>query len=345
MDIDYEFDGEVRRLHVSDGDSAKPLVVLLHGTAGDVRDMTDPAASPGHNYDSRAALRPDRDVGWRGYPGVGVWSFELDGMKDVRSWRDALAAYGFRTAAYSQVDSTGFLARPVRELATVVGILRKNLPEARLVLLAQSRGGLLARQFLKDEPDLATRIDKLITLHTPHGGSELANVAVALRAAIQDLQQVAGGVATTALGWLLDIVDSDAYKELAVGSAFLRDLGEDPPSGIDCFTFGGTSVRLTRVLSWVYTLSSALPQFHWPPFHHEITLIEVPLVSPVADSLPNLVDEIANGRGDLLTADARTRFALAPHRTNSINHAESLWDLDLQAQVLAILGESGAFWE
>jgi hypothetical protein len=52
-----------------------------------------------------------------------------------------------------------------------------------------------------------------------------------------------------------------------------------------------------------------------------------------------VIEELSEGRGDLLTADSRTRlpFAVA-HQTNPINHAEALWDPILQAQVLRILG-------
>jgi hypothetical protein len=82
-----------------------------------------------------------------------------------------------------------------------------------------------------------------------------------------------------------------------------------------------------------------VPQWHLPPFLHERTEVELPGISPVADSLPNLIDELADGRGDLLTADARTRLPFATHQTNPINHAETLWDPILQQQVLRILGE------
>jgi hypothetical protein len=97
-------------------------------------------------------------------------------------------------------------------------------------------------------------------------------------------------------------------------------------------------VRLTRVRQWVYTLDSALPQWRSPPYDHARIETEVPIVSPLADSLPNVIEELTEGLGDLLTADSRTRLSFATHRTNPINHAEALWDPILQAQVLKILG-------
>ena len=113
---------------------------------------------------------------------------------------------------------------------------------------------------------------------------------------------------------------------------------EGPLKGMEYFTFGGVSVRLTRVRQWVYTLDSSLPQWRWPPYDHARIETEVPVVSPLADSLPNVIEELTEGLGDLLTADSRTRLSFATHRTNPINHAEALWDPILQAQVLKILG-------
>jgi hypothetical protein len=221
-----------------------------------------------------------------------------------------------------------------------MGALQEHYRRADFVLLSHSRGGLLTRRFLRDFTQLAERVRIVITLHSPHTGSSLASIAVFLRDRIEALRSVVGDVALVALGWLLDLADSDAYREMAVGSQFLTDLanGEQALPHIRYFTFGGISVRLTRIRSWVYTLSSAVPQWNWPPYEHKRSEIEVPGASPVADTLPNVIDELSNGLGDLLTADARGRLPFATHQTNAINHAEALWDPTLQAQVLRILG-------
>jgi hypothetical protein len=208
------------------------------------------------------------------------------------------------------------------------------------VVLAHSRGGLLIRKFLKDNPELTVPIRKVITLHSPHTGSSLASIADFVRTQIELLQDVVGDVVLDALGWLLDLADSDAYQEMAIGSPFLTELakGEHALDGVSYYTFGGVSVRLTRIRSWVYTLDSAIPQWHLPPFLHRRADVQVPVASPVADSLPNVVAELSEGQGDLLTADERARLPFAVHQANPINHAEALWDPILQAQVLRILG-------
>jgi hypothetical protein len=61
----------------------------------------------------------------------------------------------------------------------------------------------------------------VITLHSPHTGSSLATLATTVRDAIEDLRDVFGDLITQALGWLLEIADSDAVPEMAIGSSFL----------------------------------------------------------------------------------------------------------------------------
>jgi pimeloyl-ACP methyl ester carboxylesterase len=338
LDGDRVFNKEIE---ITDGDPDRPVILLLHGTGGSQSDMTTPGLAPDNNYNYSAALPGNVAIGWRGYPGIGVWSCcELDAKKDVRSWRDVLVDYKFRTAVYSQVDPTGFLAAPVKELAVVMDTLAGYYGKTTFVLLSHSRGGLLTRKYLKDNPQRKALITKVITLHSPHTGSDLASIADFIRTQIENLQSLIGGLAMTILGWMYDLARSDAYQEMAVGSPFLTDLanGETANPGITYFTFGGISVKLSRILSWVYTFGSSIPQWHLPPFFHERTMIEVPGISPIANSLPNIIEELSDGRGDLLTANRRTQLPFATHQVNPINHAEALWDPTLQAQVLRILG-------
>jgi hypothetical protein len=360
--VDYTFAGQIdTSVTVSDGDgdATKPIIIFLHGLGGSINDMSNPVANWPYNYDHVSPLGTDRDEGWSDYPGVGVWSFNLDNQPPVTSWAQALGAAGFRTVSYSQVENGGLLADPVAEFHAVFNALVQAFPKDMFVLLCHSRGGLLARQFLKEShrKELPLPITFLITLHSPHEGTNLANDANAVNSAIMTLTNIFGSIVNSALGWLTQIVNTPAYQELAVGSTFLTNLaaGETAIPGIQYFSFGGTSVELTRILSWVYTLGSAIPQWHWPPFHHVITEIEVPGISPVANSVPPISPELTEGKGDLLTANANCRIPLrgVVHQSNALNHAEALWDPNLQTQVLQILnvdmvnggpGNGGGFW-
>ena len=350
--IEYTFAGERKSVLLTDGDTEKPIILLLHGTGDSEIAWTTPEIWPDRNFDYDAPFPPRRDVGWHIYPGIGVWSFDLDPRRDIsgQDWVTALSSHRFRTARYSQIDNTGLLSRPVDELGLVIDSLRKRFPTDQVVVLTQSRGGLLIRKFVKDNFADASRVGqmmKIITLHAPHQGSELASLASTVNGAIQSLRgALPTAVVDAALGWLADIVNMPAYQELQVGSAFLTDLesSEQALPQTEYYTFGGSSVLLTRVLSWLYTISSAVPQWHIPPFHHTIMMVEVPGISPLVNTLPNLTDEITPGRGDILVADGRAHLAWSIQRTNAINHAETYWDFNLQQQVLSILGETVGIW-
>jgi hypothetical protein len=330
-------------------DSTRPVVLLLHGNNGTAEDMANPALHPGMNYDYRARIPPLIDRGWQSYPNVGIWGFDLDPFKGVISWQAALEAAGFGTAWYSQVDNAGFLATPALELrAVVLAILKRLPPERQLALLAHSRGGLLARRFLVDsagEPTLQ-RLALLVTLHTPHAGSQLAVIANALNDAIA--VATAANLATAGLLlWLQNQVNAPSYQEMAIGSPFLRALeaAEAAVGGlvIPVHTFGGTSALLSRARSWIFTPGSVVPQltsvkpirvqFHW-----ETTPFALP--SPVSGiaALGLLAPELYDTVGDLLVEDNRSRLAgERSHKSNRLNHAEALWDPALQAQVIATL--------
>lgn len=329
-------------------DPNKPLILLLHGFSGAKADMVNPLQKR-HHFDFMAPFEPARDLGWSYYPHIGPYSFSLDRFKSsIKSWRQFLRERGYRTAAYSQTEPTGFLAAAVQELAEVVAHLRDNLGNPRIVLLAHSRGGLLARRFLKENaanPGLIGSIVGCITLHTPHRGSNLANYVVAINAWLDSLQ-VVQPLTAIALQWLRNMVNAPGFQQLTVNGTFLNDLqaSEKPIPGVAYATFGGNSVRYSRVLQWWYNWEGAVPQWNWPPYHLVINQSELPVFSPVATNLvpPTpvtgmAIPELVQGLGDLLTTDNTSRLPFAAHRTNQINHAEALWDQSLQEQVFNVL--------
>src|SRR5262245_10004636 len=103
-----------------DGDPTKPLVLLLHGTAGNKSDMVDPdngqaMNGSNFNFNYNAPMQPDQDLGWSTESIIwGIHHLELDQLKPVTSWREALQSQGYRTASYSQIDQAGLLERPVQ---------------------------------------------------------------------------------------------------------------------------------------------------------------------------------------------------------------------------------------
>ncbi|MEK6537335.1 MAG: hypothetical protein AABZ63_07605 [Actinomycetota bacterium] len=347
-----------RTATLSDGTGGKPIVVLLHGLAGDSTDWTAPEGWRLH-YNTSAPLPPDTVIGTFNYPALGY--FGVPPMTDpllpsITNFDQFLNANGFQTVVYSQIDPRGTLARPALELATVMRALHSlpGLTERRFVLLCHSRGGLLARKFLKDnkdDPSAVGRITKVITMHSPHHGSRWGNevtapgqptvtMAAAFDAALNAIVPGTGPVVTRLLGPLIAYTTTPAYLEMRVDGPFITDLaaGETPLPGVEYHTFGGTSVLFSRLIDRVYTVSSAI--LVPGGFTHVVTSVQNPLISPVFTAYPpvNGSAETTPGLGDFLVSDASSRLPFEnSHHTNPVNHAEVMWDPTVHQQVLDIL--------
>lgn len=323
-----------------------PVVVLVHGMGGEKRDWTDPGyLKVNYAYDG---VGPSlRTHGWHTLPPAGLPDVppQLDRLRNVTGIEPALRQFGFRTVVYSQMNTRGPIAESALELEALMAALLAHpsgpADDQSIALVGHSRGGLVIRKFLKDNfgSPLTDRIRRVVTLSSPHQGSMLANLSIAVGVSVRAL--VAGLAAVPALGGLLGtaiapIVDgltSDSRRDLAVGSEFLKRLanGEGALPGARYFTLGGTSTTLTRVWQYLYTPDSwVLRRVNTRPFFHRSEPSQWPIVSPFAETVPAPCDEIRHGRGDLLVAEVNARLPFAIHRVHHLNHAEFLWDAQVK---------------
>jgi pimeloyl-ACP methyl ester carboxylesterase len=150
-----------------------------------------------------------------------TWTFPL--ASDDRFIRHAVDYSG--TALDSFSTNAGVLLRGVRE--TLVQARAQRVAATQVDVVAHSMGGLLSRMhvsssaYKRSDNYFAGDFHKLITVDTPHSGSEVANKVERLRACRY----------TTCIGILDSLVasypqlDSGAVNDLAVGSAALRSIG------------------------------------------------------------------------------------------------------------------------
>jgi pimeloyl-ACP methyl ester carboxylesterase len=362
--IHFSFTDAAGTLHsntatLSDGSSGTPVIVLLHGLGGSESDWTNPAYY-GYHFDRSAPWPPNTTVGTFNLPAVGFAGPPVkDPFRSIKDFSTFLSDRKFQTLVYSQIDPADTLARPALELAALMHTLHSlpGLSERRFVLLCHSRGGLLARQFLKDnkdDPGAVGRIIKVITLHSPHHGSRWGNevtspgrptttMAAAFDAALNSVRPGTGPVVATLLAPLISYTTTPAYLEMRVDGPFINGLesGETALPGVEYHTFGGTSVDFTRLIDRIYTLSSAVPTS--AGFVHVITSAEDPAISPVFSAFPtvNKSNETRQGLGDFLVTDESSRLPFEhSHHTNWINHVEALFDPIVQQEVFDILNES-----
>lgn len=339
------------------GNPGKPAFLLFHGLHQSAETWTKPSSTQ-YNFDYRHTPK-DHDLGKHAGPNAGVYKVEQSDILDVdrANWFDFLALQGYTVATWSQpgaaFDPAYKSAQAAFEqfLADTTSLNPAAPPP--IVLLAHSRGGLLIRKILKEYPQAKGRVRWVITLHTPHHGSQ---VAVAPGAIAEQTSELFNNVqlppdvhhplkqlALLLVTPLTRMVD-EGSRELAPESAILKDLetGEHPLEGASYYTFGGTQPTLFRMYTWLFTPMSAVPQYKnlQQYFDWQVKAAEVPLVSPILDKVRAVVPEIKAGYGDSLVTDQSARLPAAfnaIHQIDQLNHAEVLWNPDVQHRVVAIV--------
>lgn len=349
-------------------DPAKPAILLLHGLHQGEWNWTKPSSHDQYIYDYTRHPKVRHET--KESPGVGIFkigkSEKLSAeWVDARNWFDFLVNQGHTVATWTQ---DGPQLEPAYQSAKIAyakflketAAQKPSAPPA-VALIAHSRGGLVIRRLLKDPETDVRRVRWVITIHSPHQGSEMARAPSQLFAEITDLlgpvplpkkvkeelHDLAVEMARPLTKFVTEHTKSgDESRELMPGGPLLRNLeaGEKELPGVRYYTFGGTNSRYYRLYTWMFTPGSAKPQFRGLDkyFKWEIKPVEIEPFSPMFDKLRDFVHEIKPGYGDGLVTAERARlpkkiFPNAVHETNKLNHAEVLWDQDLQRKVISIL--------
>jgi hypothetical protein len=196
----------------------------------------------------------------------------------------------------------------------------------------------------RGDVNLLSRIAGIVTVHTPHQGSQVADFAAQVHKAVQEARPI--GPFAPLLQLLLDQVDAQvtnpAIGEMSPTGPFLTNLRASEatplPVPIPIHTFGGTNPRLLNAWPCFFDALSAVPQWNWPPFHW--TTVQLPeSVVHVLDGTPaSLICPEERAGGDVLVTDTRSHLPVeASHHTNAVHHAAALWDPTIQTQVRDIL--------
>jgi pimeloyl-ACP methyl ester carboxylesterase len=339
----------------------RDVILLLHGTGGNKFEWSFPAWR-GWNYDHEndpENRHSDNHVSppWNLLP-----RFSLSDKRDIRCWRTVLLALGHTIIYYSQdgEDDAIEVARDQFE-DLIVPFIRDNvltgaLAGKKVVVIGHSRGGILTRLYLARHAEEASDwVQRVITLNSPHHGTDAPNATRRLRDEIQVLALLLGlslGAPFSVnllLGLIIrfgfDVDPTDAQAQLVPGDALFAQLSlpADTPD-IAFHTFGGSSVTVTRVYAWYFTPGSFVPRWTFPnPVPHwDWTLfpVEIAPISPMLDAIPDaaVFAEQRQGEGDVAVTIASAQLPGVPHRTLPIHHGEAFWDEPLFAEVADILG-------
>lgn len=357
-DFQASLDG-LTELSAIPGSPEMPLVVLVHGIGGCAHHWSNPlgiSLEATWLFDTATAplavsARPDLLCSPPYKNGV------------VTDWCSALADAGISTVNFSQAQPCGSLSLATADLVSLLTNLESqvysqagDLPP--YILLCHSRGGLVARQALKQlERGRVPNLGKVITLCTPHAGSYMPRLS-------QEYDQLLEGRLDFASlsaphgplsGFVTDFLEShiaaligsvrqallhafgaapegEGFDELIPGSPALQQIadGETAIPGVAYHGFGGTFPGITSLyltgagrMLRLLTVSSAM-------------LIEV-----FDRCVPELRMDF-DGLAELDTGDSAVSIASshwpedfqATHQLFSINHMQALVDASLQKAVI-----------
>lgn len=349
------------------GQPDRPAVLLVHGlgSSGDAAWRKPSLTGANFDYSNHPA---DRSLGGgHRQPAFGLHELGLSNTLgvDADNLFDALGNAGFTVATWDQPQRSFSAALPSmlaaldKFVADTVAVNPSSPPP--IALIGHSRGGLLIRSALKTR-GMMGRVRWVMTLHSPHGGSDMAQFGSRCGtdwASSLDLGPFNGPrdqlLATVRRGLApIDaLVNNPAQAELGPDSPLINGLaaGERKLPFVRYVTWGGNRPRYVRVYAWNFTGDSAWPTGTdysvFPPaplFSWRVSALELkPFASPLLDAMPACVPELGVGIGDGLVSDSRSHLPFEDrHITQSLNHAEVLWNRPTQNAILAELSQAPA---
>jgi hypothetical protein len=349
-------------------DPTRPAILLFHGLHQNKSTWTAPSYTE-YAWDYQGSPPSEKRIeGTQSEPRVGphhvgrsewLYGDNRAGWDADVNWFDYLRKQNFTVATWTQVPETFDAAYPsaVEAFDTFLAHTLARSPNAPppVALVAHSRGGLLIRKLLKEKGSQG-RVRWVVTIHTPHGGSEHGRLPGQLTAEVVDLweswipgempariKEEAKEVIMEGLRPLTKMIWKDENRELQSDGPLIRGLaeGEAELPDVKYYTWGGLNPNVFRMYLWNYDAMSIVPQTRCCPpeayYVWRIKPVEIGPLSPVAGALRDFIPELKPGYGDILVAEEKTRLPWSTHFTDQLNHAEVLWNRDLQRQVAELI--------
>lgn len=273
------------------GDSDKPLVIFIHGMGMDANMWADPAQARvlGGKYPLRVLLN------------------DLELKTSFHDLRDL----GYPVLAWSQKRPSGSSLIAEKELDELVESYG-GYAQSGIILIGHSRGGLIARRYLQDHPDI---VEAVITIAAPHKGSSMAKWAVyisPLTTALKTIMDLSDKDIRSAMHRVLNFLSGQDIREMLPGSDFLMGLSAGRTEDVSVISIGGTDPSMVKIAG------TSLPQL---------------LAKVVPDSL--IPDELTDGKGDgMVSAESAVYPGGDEHRNFHAHHAALIFNREVRDYIL-----------
>ena len=321
------------------GDMDKPAVVFIHGLGMDKGIWVSPDTSrilggkfPIHFL---VSTKPAPEIWKTDNPGeISKRLFFGKPPQHLTTLFHDFREWGYTVIAWSQKRPAAEIAVAVSELKEVVST-HQEYCRSGIILVGHSRGGLVARNYLKY--DEAKGIRGIITLATPHQGSKMAYwvkhagpLIILIDSLISDSEK---GTVTYAVKRVFDFLKSKAVRELLPDSPFFRSCDEGPLHGVYYLSFGGSNPTLFSVYRRIMERTQVRDQERWRVREQRIFSVPDAFERFIPKRL--FPDEMKKGKGDGLVSVESSRIPWADdHHTFDVNHAAILFSERVRHKVL-----------
>jgi len=320
------------------GDMDKPAVVFIHGLGMDkgIWESPDQSRILGGKFPIHFLLstKPEPEIRKTDtHRGITKRLFFGKPPHHLTTLFHDFREQGYTVIAWSQQRPAAEIAVAVSELREVVSMHRAYC-RSGIILVGHSRGGLVARSFLKYG---AKGIRGIVTLATPHKGSKMAlwvnHVAPLITIVDSLISDSEKGTFTYATKRVFDFLKSTAVRELLPDSPFFISCDEGPLNGVYYLSFGGRNPALFSVYRRITERTHVGNRKAWMVRAHTVFSIPGAFENFIPERL--LPDEMKKGKGDGLVSVESSRIPWADeHHTLDVNHAGILFDETVRHKVL-----------
>ncbi|MFW9922765.1 MAG: esterase/lipase family protein [Candidatus Thorarchaeota archaeon] len=233
------------------------LALFLHGFAASKYCWLDPDVGNMGWVKDYLTPPPPRDFGWHIFPPplhfIPV-DWTLSQQITPLGATEIFDKNNIEWLTYSQESAFGVIDHSVKELTKIIEKIRTIYGNRRIIIIAHSRGGLLAKSYL--DKSEKTNVEKLVTFGTPFGGTFMS----AFDTFRTPSKYFLNSIRTARTLWDIShqrTVENIATKQLAPGSSFLKKLCEKGcRKDVRYVNVAGSCSHITNLYSWHWSHQS-----------------------------------------------------------------------------------------
>ena len=244
---------------------------------------------------------------------------------NIQGLWSCLKKEGFSLASWTQSQPLGPIQIAIDELKTALSRVRNKWTDKPVYMVGHSRGGLIARRYLLEEP--TNDIEGLITICSPHAGTDMAKFTRYLKPAGVLLKKIIPSkskvMLTKALSRLSAFLQSPAIEELTPESEFMASMKKPLSKQLRKLSFGGTSPALFQLIVQL-------------PADNYKTIKFPDLLAGVIPS-NHLPRELTPGLGDALVSATSAKLPGSKHYNFPANHVRAAYERDIHKIIVNFL--------